>query len=169
MRYIILSVCSAFATSTKWRISAPIVNKINFFRQSPKSPNHTGLQSVKKTHPRLGHAWTPLITNDGVTWFDGFQLLIWLSSRVGSRSGFELASKYKVLFDRYPDRPSHNISIECTVTLYDGCVLWCAERWRRRWGGTWARVSGWPVSLRFPPPCRMQTSSPLQVREERKF
>jgi hypothetical protein len=34
MRYIILSVCSAFAKNTKWRLSAPIINKINFVRQS---------------------------------------------------------------------------------------------------------------------------------------
>ncbi len=34
MRYIIWSVCSAFAKNTKWRISTPIINKINFFRQS---------------------------------------------------------------------------------------------------------------------------------------
>jgi hypothetical protein len=26
----------------------------------PKTPNHTGLLYVKKTHTQLGHAWAPL-------------------------------------------------------------------------------------------------------------
>jgi hypothetical protein len=37
------------------------MNKINFFRQSlSKLTMHAGLLYVKKTHPRLRHAWAPL-------------------------------------------------------------------------------------------------------------
>jgi hypothetical protein len=51
MRYIILSLCSAFTKNTKWQMSAPIINKIFFFRVSAL---------CKKTHPWLGHARAPL-------------------------------------------------------------------------------------------------------------
>jgi hypothetical protein len=61
MLYIILSVCSAFAKNTKCRISAPIINEINFFLPVTKSPNHTGLICVKKIPTRLGYAWAPLM------------------------------------------------------------------------------------------------------------
>jgi hypothetical protein len=59
MRYIILSVCSVFAKSTKWRISDPVIKKKKI-SPVPKSPDNTCLLYVKKTHPRLGHAWAPL-------------------------------------------------------------------------------------------------------------
>jgi hypothetical protein len=59
MCYTIFSVCLALAKNTKWRISAPIINKIHF---SPvlKSPNHMGLICVKKIRFRLGHARAPV-------------------------------------------------------------------------------------------------------------
>jgi hypothetical protein len=38
----------------------PNHKKNKFFSPVLKSPNHTGLLYVKKTHPRLGHAWVPL-------------------------------------------------------------------------------------------------------------
>ncbi len=56
MRYIILSVCSAFAKNTKCRISAPIINEIIFFSPVPRSPNHMGLICVKNPHS----TWAPL-------------------------------------------------------------------------------------------------------------
>ncbi len=59
MRYIILSVCSAFAKNTKCRISAPVINEINYFCQSR---SHLTIRSdlCKKISTRLGHAWAPL-------------------------------------------------------------------------------------------------------------
>jgi hypothetical protein len=62
MRYIILSVCSAFAKNTKCRLSAPIIKKEKKFSPVPKSPNLTGVLYVKKLTLDLvfGHAWAPL-------------------------------------------------------------------------------------------------------------
>jgi hypothetical protein len=59
MRYIIVSVCSAFAKNTKLRISAPIIKK----KKNSASPQVTwpyGSDLCKKICPLLGHAWAPL-------------------------------------------------------------------------------------------------------------
>ncbi len=64
-----LSVCSALAKNTKWRISAPIINKNKFFSPVPKSPDHTCLLYVKNLPSTMTMTMTSTMTKSRVSFF----------------------------------------------------------------------------------------------------